>query len=117
MKHYLRLMLGQRSVYAAECFTNNYIGVDFGINEDLTGKLPEDLQAFNKIFVPKFLENHPDKSKIAAGLACGALWTVSKFLREDDGSRSFYEKFDFLSSPTDPLHLFLLMKDILRILL
>ena len=36
---------------------------------------------------------------------------------KDDGSRSFYEKFDFLSSPTDPLHLFLLMKDILRILL
>ena len=84
MKHYLRLMLGQRSVYAAECFANNYIGVDFGINEDLTGKLPEDWQTFNKIFVPKFLENHPDKSKIAAGLACGALWTVSKFLREDD---------------------------------
>ena len=84
MKHYLRLMLGQRSVYAAECFANNYIGVDFGINEDLTGKLPEDLQAFNKIFVPKFLENHPDKSKVAAGLACGALWTVSKLLREDD---------------------------------
>ena len=28
---------------------------------------------------------------------------------KDDGSRSFYEKFDFLSSPTDPLHLFLLM--------
>ena len=79
MKHYLRLMLGQRSVYAAECFANNYIGVDFGINEDLTGKLPEDWQTFNKIFVPKFLENHPDKSKIAAGLACGALWTVSKF--------------------------------------
>jgi restriction system protein len=77
-------MLGQRSVYAAECFANNYIGVDFGINEDLTGKLPEDWQTFNKIFVPKFLENHPDKSKIAAGLACGALWTVSKFLREDD---------------------------------
>ena len=84
MKHYLRLMLGQRSVYAAECFANNYIGVDFGINEDLTGKLPEDWQTFNKIFVPKFLENHPDKSKIAAGLACGALWTVSKLLREDD---------------------------------
>lgn len=84
MKHYLRLMLGQRSVYAAECFANNYIGVDFGINEDLTGKLPEDWQTFNKIFVPKFLENHLDKSKVAAGLACGALWTVSKLLCEDD---------------------------------
>jgi restriction system protein len=77
-------MLGQRSIYAAECFANNYIGVDFGINEDLTGRLPEDWQTFNKIFVPKFLENHPDKSKVAAGLACGALWTVSKLLREDD---------------------------------
>ena len=84
MKHYLRLMLGQRSIYAAECFANNFIGVDFGINEDLTGKLPEDGQTFNKIFVPKFLENHPDKSKVSAGLACGALWTVSKLLREDD---------------------------------
>lgn len=84
MKHYLRLMLGQRSIYAAECFANNYIGVDFGIHEDLTGKLPEDGQTFNKIFVPKFLENHPDKSKVSAGLACGALWTVSKLLREDD---------------------------------
>jgi restriction system protein len=77
-------MLGQRSIYAAECFANNYIGVDFGIHEDLTGKLPEDGQTFNKIFVPKFLENHPDKSKVSAGLACGALWTVSKLLREDD---------------------------------
>jgi restriction system protein len=77
-------MLGQRSIYAAECFANNFIGVDFGINEDLTGKLPEDGQTFNKIFVPKFLENHPDKSKVSAGLACGALWTVSKLLREDD---------------------------------
>lgn len=36
---------------------------------------------------------------------------------KDEDSRKFYESFDFLPSPTDPLHLFLLMKDILRLLL
>jgi predicted N-acetyltransferase YhbS len=30
----------------------------------------------------------------------------------DDDARAFYERFDFESSPTDPLHLFLLMKDL-----
>jgi hypothetical protein len=31
---------------------------------------------------------------------------------KDEVSREFYERFDFLASPTDPLHLFLLMKDL-----
>lgn len=35
---------------------------------------------------------------------------------KDDEARTWYEKFDFESSPTDPLHLFLLMKDIKKIL-
>ena len=69
MKHYLSMILGKQSIYAADCFANNYIGVDFGINEDLTGKLPEVWRSFNKVFVPKFIEAHPDKTKIAAGLA------------------------------------------------
>lgn len=29
----------------------------------------------------------------------------------NDTARTFYERFDFEPSPTDPLHLFLLMKD------
>ncbi len=29
-----------------------------------------------------------------------------------DAARSFYERFDFQSSPTDPLHLFALLKDL-----
>jgi GNAT superfamily N-acetyltransferase len=32
----------------------------------------------------------------------------------DDPARSFYEHFGFIPSPTDPLHLFLLIKDIKR---
>ena len=31
---------------------------------------------------------------------------------KDDESRAFYERFDFLPSPTDPYHLFRLIKDI-----
>lgn len=31
---------------------------------------------------------------------------------KDESARTFYQHFDFLSSPTDPLHLFLLVKDL-----
>lgn len=31
---------------------------------------------------------------------------------KDDAARAFYEHFDFVASPTDPMHLFLLLKDI-----
>ena len=35
---------------------------------------------------------------------------------KNDEARAWYEQFDFEASPTDPLHLFLLMKDIKKIL-
>lgn len=31
---------------------------------------------------------------------------------KDESAKAFYERFDFEESPTDPLHMFLLMKDI-----
>jgi len=77
-------MLGQKSVYAAECFPGNFIGTDFGIDQDLTNKLPEEWRAFNQEFIPVYLAKHPDKTKISAGLACGALWTVSKGIKKGD---------------------------------
>jgi restriction system protein len=84
MKNYYRVMLGQRSVHAEECFNSNFIGTDFGIKQDLTKKLPDEWRAFNKEFIPIFLATHPDKTKIGAGLACGALWTVSKGIQQGD---------------------------------
>jgi restriction system protein len=77
-------MLGQKSVYAAECFAGNFIGTDFGIDQDLTNDLPEEWRAFNQKFIPIYLAKHPDKTKIGAGLACGALWTVSKGIKKGD---------------------------------
>ena len=35
---------------------------------------------------------------------------------KDDEAKAFYEHFDFLASPTDPYHLFRLMKDVRAIL-
>jgi restriction system protein len=84
MKSYYRLMLGKRSAFAAECFEGGFIGADFGINEDLTHKFPEEWRAFNKAFIPVYLSGHPGKSKVAAGLACGALWTIGKGLNIGD---------------------------------
>ena len=84
MKNFYRVMLGQKSIHAAEGFLGNFIGVDFEIHQNLATELPEDWRAFNKRFIPIFLSNHPDKTKIGAGLACGALWVVSKGIRNGD---------------------------------
>ena len=31
---------------------------------------------------------------------------------KDEAARTFYERYDFIPSPTDPLHLFILLKDV-----
>ena len=84
MKSYYRVMLGRKSVYAEECFAGNFIGTDFDIDVDLTDRLPDEWRTFNMEFIPIFLAGHPDKTKIGAGLACGALWTVSKGIEQGD---------------------------------
>ena len=84
LKNYYRVMLGRKSVHAQECFDGGFTGTHFGIHEDLSGKLPDTWRPFNAAYVPIFLQIHPDKSKVAAGLACGAIWTVSKGLRPGD---------------------------------
>lgn len=36
---------------------------------------------------------------------------------KDEAARQFYQHFDFIPSPTDPMHLFVLLKDVRRIVL
>jgi len=71
-------MLGRKSVFADEAYKGNFIGVDFGLGMDLSNRLPENWREFNREFIPIFLEKHLDRTKIAAGLACGMLWTIAK---------------------------------------
>lgn len=84
MKNYFRIMLGKKSIHADVCLAGNFIGTDFGIRQNLTHKLTDEWRSFNREFVPIFLQGHPDKSKVAAGLACGAIWTVSKGIKIGD---------------------------------
>jgi restriction system protein len=83
-KQYFRIMLGRAHSFATECFDGGFIGADFGINEDLSNELPENWRDFNAKFIPIYIDSHPAKSKIAAGLACGAIHTVSKAINVGD---------------------------------
>jgi len=84
VKKYYRLMLGKKSVFAKQCFAGNFVGVDYQIPDDLTHKLPGEWRVFNKQYIPVYLAGHPDKTRIAAGLACGTLWTVAKGMQQGD---------------------------------
>lgn len=83
-KSYYRIMLGAKSTYAELCYNNNFIGSDYGIKQNLSSDLYEDWREFNAKYRDIWLGLHPDKSKVAAGLACGMLWTVSKGIRIGD---------------------------------
>lgn len=84
MKNYYRIMLGKKSVHAEECLRGGFIGVDFDFEQDLTGHLPDNWKDFNRQFVPVFLAKHPEKTKVSAGLACGATWTVAKGIQQGE---------------------------------
>ena len=84
MRNFYRLMLGRKSIHAESCFNGGFVGTDFDVHYDLSGRLPDNWRDFNKEFIPIYLESNPDKSKITAGLACGAIWTVSKGMDQGD---------------------------------
>jgi len=84
MKNYYRIMLGQKSVHAEEAHKGNFIGAGWFEDTDLSNKLPESWRDFNKTFIPLYIEQNPDKSKISAGLACGMLHTIAKGINIGD---------------------------------
>jgi restriction system protein len=84
MKSYFRVLLGKNSAHAAECFEAGFIGADFGIAENLAGKLPDEWRDFNRVFIPEYQTVHPGKPKVAAGLACGLLWTIARGIAKGD---------------------------------
>jgi len=96
MKSYYRIMLGANSMYAQECYNGSFIGADFAINEDLSSSLPDNWREFNQRFIPVWMNAHPGKSKISAGLSCSALWTIARGIQKGDivlcpnGQGSYY---------------------------
>ena len=96
MTDYYKVMLGKGSKYATECFKGGFIGADFGFDMDLNGSLPENWKDFNKEFIPFLQAKFPEKTKVSAGLACGALHTIAKginigsIILSPTGSGSYY---------------------------
>jgi len=80
----MRVMLGKKSKNADECYKNKWIGAGYDFDKSLENDLPENWREFNKRNIPYYLTKHPEKSKIAAGLACGVLHTISKGIKIDD---------------------------------
>lgn len=77
-RSYYRIMLGRKSSFAQQCHDERWFGGGWKIDEDLTNKLPDNWRDFNVEFIPIFLKANPEKSKIAAGLACSMLHTICK---------------------------------------
>ena len=82
--NFYRIILGQQHSFANECFENNFVGVDYSMNINLENDLPDNWREFNKRFIPTYLEKNPEKTNVAAGLACGAIHTMSKAINIGD---------------------------------
>jgi len=83
-KSYYRVRLGEAGRYAEECRAGGFIGGHWDFKEDLTPYFVDGYRGFGKQCKPIFLERNPDKTKVAAGLACGMLWTICKGMQIGD---------------------------------
>ncbi len=77
-------MLGRKSTHAELCLRGGFIGVDFGVAQNLSNSFTLDWKEFGRKVAPIYAANRPDKSKVAAGLAFGALWTIGKGMQIGD---------------------------------
>lgn len=84
MKRYYRIILGRKSAFAEQAFRENFIAAQFIRDRDLSDDLCDNWRDFNKKFIPVFLEQNPEKTKISAGLGCGMLWTIIKGIQVGD---------------------------------
>ena len=76
--------LGRQGVFVQDAVDRGYVGVDYGMVDDFSGKFPDEWTAFNKAYIPRYLELNPGKTKVAAGLACGTIWTIGKGIQDGD---------------------------------
>lgn len=84
MANYYKVMLGRGSSHAEEAKEKGFFGAGFLHDINLQGKFPENWRDFNRKYIPVWMEQNPDKTKIGAGLACGQLWTAMKGIKVGD---------------------------------
>lgn len=84
MSSYFKLYLGSSSKYVDECIKGSFVGVHYGVIEDLTNILGDNWEDFNKRYIPTYQKMYPKKSNRAAGLSCATIWMVSKGMKKGD---------------------------------
>ena len=77
-------MLGRAGKFSQICRIEGYIGANFNLPIDLSDSLFDNWRDFNAKFIPICMKNEPDRSKTAAGIQCGFLWTIIKGLAIGD---------------------------------
>lgn len=84
MKQYNRIMLGEGGKFINDCLENNYIGVNFLEDIDLSEIPHSDENSWRQEMVQKYLSANPDKSAGTARMAIGFMWTVCYGLKTGD---------------------------------
>ena len=80
---YIRLRTGRDHQWFDHFHKGNYIAVGFTLDIDLSKHLYENWRDFNKKFIPEIIKRQPKKTRVAAGLNCGVIWTLSKGIEKD----------------------------------
>jgi len=108
-KEYRRIMQGKGSANADDAFRGGFTAMGYIFDIDLTGQFPDEWRDFSKKMIPVFLDQNPEKSRVAAGLACGMLHTICKSANigdivmspDQDGNYHFGEiSGDYFYDPT-----------------
>jgi restriction system protein len=84
MPTFYRVLLGRGNSFATECLEGNFIGVDFISHVNFTGQFGDEWREFNKHYIPSYLQLHPARTRIAAGLACSSLYTIGTRMQIGD---------------------------------
>jgi restriction system protein len=84
MTDYYRVILGAGSTYASEALHEGWIATGWMKNINLSDQLPEENADFRAKYIPIVIESDNLKSKISAGLACSATWTLAKQMQLGD---------------------------------
>lgn len=79
-----KIMPGPASCLAKTCFTDGFIGMDYGEDADISAYMTDDYRDFNSWFIPRFIQRTGNESRKTAGRAGGALWFIGHGIKKGD---------------------------------
>jgi len=77
-------MPGSNASALEKFLSEGFVGVDFGITRDLTGRFPDEFREFSSAMIPVIQELRPEKTKVSAGLAAGCIWRIGRGMAQGD---------------------------------